>query len=258
MRNILKISSLLLLTLVSCKKQSTSNATIDSAIIINTREQLNNGQQTLLLVCTTEKIYGCSNYSIRYKLNKTTNKIDIAFESINKPEVCLTSLGPATTFIDLGTLPVGVYQLNVTLNRTVSKGELVVTPEHYTISINNRTQIHLPQSVLPRIPANTIWGTIGYNKASSETMAQSVVDALIQTGATTRSYAQGNYWYFNIGANGQILPPQNHGYWFVKPFILQYVGDIDKLRVLLQKIKTQYGNELHVTVNTSRGEVLRN
>lgn len=258
MRNILKISSLLLLTLISCKKESTSNSEIDSAIIIDTREQLNNDRQTLLLVCTTQKIYGCGNYSIHYKIDKTTNRIDIAFEGIKTPNICLTSLGPATTFIDLGTLPIGLYQLNLTINRTVKKGELVVTPDRYSISIPNQTQIQLPKSTLPRIPSNTIWGTIGYNKASSEPMAQSVVDALIQTGATTQTYAEGNYWYFNIGTNGQILSPQNHGYWFVKPFILQYLGDIDKIKTLLQQIKTQYGNELHVTINTSKGEVLYN
>lgn len=258
MRNILKISSLLLLTLVSCKKQSTSDSKIDSDIVINVREQLNNGQQTLLLTCDTEKIYGCGNYGLHYKLNKTANKIDISFEGIIKPNICLTSLGPATAFIDLGKVAAGVYQLNIKTNGKLSKGELVVTPDSYTISIPNRTQIQLPQPILPRIPANTIWGTIGYHTASSETIAQSVVDALIQAGATARTYTQGNYWYFNIDANGKILPPKNHGYWFVKPFILQYGGDIDKLKTLLQQIKAQHGNNLYVTVNTSNGEVLRN
>ncbi len=256
MRKLLQINILLLLIFVGCKKESTSNTKIDSNVVIIMREQLGRNQKTLLLVCTTEKSYGCSNRGIAYKINKTNDRIDITFNNIVYSEVCLTSLGPATTVIDLGDLQTGTYKLNVIINRTVIKGELVVTPERYAISLANNTQLQLPEPVLQRIPANTIWGTVGYHTTSSAATAQAAIDAFVQAGATVRTYSPGKYWYFTIDANGQILPPQNHGYWFVKPFIFQYVGDSNQLITTLQQIKAQYGNALAVTVNTINGKVL--
>jgi len=61
----------------------------------------------------TEKNYGCSNYGVITHHNIGNKSISIEIIGINKPDACLTSIGPANGRIKLGQLS-GAFEINIT------------------------------------------------------------------------------------------------------------------------------------------------
>lgn len=230
---------------------------VDSDIKIEMWETMDSTKRTLQFNCSTEKAYGCSNYGISKTFSKSSDKIDIDFNGILIYDFCLTALGPATTTIDFGTLPNGTYNLNIKVAKEKSNGQLIVTPDYYEIKLDNQKQLQIINSPLQRVPTNTIWGTVGYHTSSSATLVQSFINSLQNLGATTQTYQSGDYGYFQVDSSGQILPPQNHGYYFVKPFILNYNGNTSALHTLVKDYGVNYGDALTITLYTTKGEIFR-
>jgi YbbR domain-containing protein len=150
-----------LVILLGCQKDYSIDS-IDSDIEIRLWETVDSTNRTLQLICTTERIYNCSNYTIKNTFSKSSNIINIDFKGIYIGDICLTAFGPANTVIDLGTLSNGTYNLNIKVEGKKSEGHLIVTDDYYAIELNKRRQIIIMNSPLFRIPANTIYGQVGY------------------------------------------------------------------------------------------------
>ncbi len=103
---------LLLLLLCSCRKDAPVDQ-IGSDIKIRMLETVDSTKRKLQFYCSTEKEYSCSNYGISKTFSKSSDNFDIDFNGIIISNVCLTSFGPATTTIDLGTLSNGTYNLDI-------------------------------------------------------------------------------------------------------------------------------------------------
>lgn len=256
MKRIAYTTILLLVILWGCQKDY-SMEVIDSDIEIKMRETLDSTKRTLQFYCSTERIYNCSNYGISNTFSKSSDNIDIDFREILIYDMCLTSLGPATTLIDLGALSNGTYNLNIKVERKRNEGQLIVTSDHYAISINNQKQLKISNTPLYRIPANTIWGTVGYHLSSTSTLVQTLIDSLQILGATAQNYQSGDYGYFEINTSGQILPPQNHGNHFIQPFIFNYPGNTSELNNLVKNYGANYGDSLSIRLYTTKGEIFR-
>jgi len=249
-------TTILLLLLCSCRKDAPVDQ-IGSDIKIKMLETVDSTKRTLQFYCSTEKEYSCSNYGISKTFSKSSDNIDIDFNGIIISNLCLTSIGPATTTIDLGTLSNGTYNLDIKVERKKSSGQLIVTSDHYTITLDKQKQLQIINSPLQRIPTNTIWGTVGYHTSSTATLVQTFIDTLQILGATAQTYQSGDYGYFQINSSGQISPPQNHGYYFIRPFIFNYAGNTSTLKTLVKNYGTNYGNSLNIRLYTTKGEIFR-
>jgi len=245
-----------LLLLFGCSKDNSINK-IDSDIKINMRETVDSTKRSLQLYCSTEKVYECSNYVISKIFSKSSERIEINFTGIRDLTVCFNSFGPATTTIDLGIISNGTYKLIIEVEGKKSEGKLIVTSDYYKISLDKEKQLQIINSTLNRIPANTIWGTIGYHKSSTAQLVQTFIDSLQLFGSTTQTYQSGDFGYFQINSSGQILPPENHGYYFIRPYIYRYSGNTSVLKTLVKNYGTDYGDSLNIILYTTKGEIFR-
>jgi hypothetical protein len=249
--------TIILVFLFSACKKDESAKTNKSAINIKMWETLGNAQRIMKLHCSTEKHYPCSNFIINYTLTTNNEMILIDFIGTVEPKECLTAIGPASTTINLGTISNGTYNFEISVDKRKSKGALIVTSDYFKIDLDRQKNVSLPYTVLNRIPNGTIWGTIGYNTASSATIAQSFVDDLESLGASAQPYNAGEYGHFKIDENGQILPPENHGNYFNRPFIYHYTGNTQGLENIVKDYGQNHGDLLNITLFTTNGEEFR-
>jgi hypothetical protein len=227
---------------------------VDAKIRVGMQENLGAGSKTLTFTCSTEKIYPCCNYSITNNFFVSGRSISVYFTGISKPEICLTALGPATAAINLGSLEGGTYALSIAVNNHVFRTDLTVSGTSYSIGTPDAPWVIFPEPDLLRVPDGTIWGGVGYHVSGSAHLAQSFVDSLASLGAHTQRYRSGDYGYFVIDSTGTIEPPENGGYHFFRPFILQGPPSLDPVRSLVGRYGKNFGDSLYVSLYGCHGE----
>jgi hypothetical protein len=230
-------------------------APADSKIHIRMVEVFDQSPRSFQLYCATEKIYPCVNYPIVAVSETSSNSIDISFKGVIESDFCLTAIGPATTTIDLGPLSEGTYALNLYNGGIKQTGTLVVTADSYEVVFDENATFGFTDKLLNRIPEQTIWGLIGYATAETAPRVNSFLEALVDLGAEKRSYAPGDYRMFWIDEKGEITdyPGALWGYYFNRPFVFHYSGDLAGIDQLVR----QYKDEMSIRVATDKGEELR-
>jgi len=100
---------LIFLTFSSCDILDSDSSTLsplDTKIDFKVIESYDNYETVstpkIFIYLVSEKIYGCSNYSIVTNFNIYDKTIEVNILGIDKPNICLTSLGPAGGRINLG------------------------------------------------------------------------------------------------------------------------------------------------------------
>lgn len=254
----MKRQSIYLLALIftcainSCKKTEVK-MDLDENIKIYMTEKVDSVKRVLSLNCYTEKMFTCSNYRIATTYALTSDKITINFIKVDTFAICATSIGPASAVIDLSGLSNKTYALELNFGATTITGQLVVTANNFIATLPAQTKAQFLRPELKRIQDNTIYGTVGYHTASSISLAQTFIDTLQLYGATPVIYPPGDYWVFQIDANGQIIPIQD-GYHFRLNYIFNYSNSSGKLKDLVKRFGSKYPNSLSVTLNTAKGE----
>jgi hypothetical protein len=228
---------------------------IDSKVLISMTEHLSPAGRTLELECKTERSYGCSNLVVLTSMEQRERAIQIQFRGIRQPEICLTSFGPATTRISLGSLAAGSYRLAAASQGQGFYATLSVSEQSYAVTNADAATVGFSSSQLNRVPDHTIWGLIGYIPlgAPSDSVAQSFLDSLRTLGAANSTWQPGDYGYFSIDASGDIETPQNHGYYFARPFIFDYSGSQDALRALVSSYGQRFAGSVNIQVKTWQG-----
>lgn len=210
--------------LSACEKAETVAAFTEN-LKINMREVMDSTKRTLLLICNTESMYVCSNYSIQSDYKVTNDKITINFVQIITPSTCLTAPGPASTLIEFEGLANKVYKVELNLGATRISGQLDVSANSFKATLPIQTKVRFINPELGRVPDNTIFGTVRYHTASTAPVVQKFIDSLQFYGAATKTYPPGNYGQFQIEANGQIKQVQDAGYYFTRYYILMLRSD---------------------------------
>lgn len=107
--------------LLSCNKDY-DIVRIQSDIIVSS-EKVNND---VVINAETDKQYSTLGHEILF-CNKTgKSDVLIEFKKIKSPHTGLTALGPAKCSVNLGRLESGEYDLTFKLNKTKTKGKLIV------------------------------------------------------------------------------------------------------------------------------------
>ena len=159
----------------------------------------------LKLKLITEEIYPCINYAIATTVFTNTNELIIRFDELIIPEVCLTAIGPATSYIDLTE--------NIT-KITFINGDVI---DSYSIEINeekviietfetNFTKILYTKTF--RIPENSFAYVCGTNTNNTE----------IYTDFLSTLEENPNFTTFEFEGEGRIpYPESSDGYWVNHP-----------------------------------------
>ncbi len=228
---------------------------IDSMISIETREVLQPGSRRLTFYCKTERIYSCANYSIITKTNLGSSAFKIGFTSVEAPFVCLMALGPATTTVDLNTVPNGRYAIEINNANLENRGTLEITDTEINLRFHAEAGIEIVRPDTKRVPPNTYWGIIGYHTESSSTLADSFIEAFADAGAQFGAQMPGHYYYYEIDGNGDIVvDAAQSGYYFAKGFIFQYDGDETVLRNLVEVEGKEHRDKLSIRMKSFQGD----
>lgn len=235
----------------SCKKKTSSGPA--GNIVMSMWESLD-GTGTgrhLHLKYQTTMIYGCCNYSLIYSLSRSGNVFTVRFTSVFKPEVCLTSMGPATASIDLGVLTNDNYTIN-TINGGLNSCSIAVSSQSYIISGMSGSSVSYYGDTIMRVPDNTIWGEVCYDSTGAyPALLTTFMDSLAAYGATTVPLTPGNYHFFRLlGAN---TFPHDSGCSWSQQFIYRYTGDTATLRRLVWHYWWFSDSTFYINLVTDKG-----
>lgn len=253
-RQIILILTLISFYVISSCKKTEVNSTFNENIKIKMTETVDSVKRVLNMNCSTEKVFECSNYRMETNYTLSDNKITINFIKIIAPNICLTSIGPASAIISLSGLSNKIYELELNFGSYKVSGQLNVTANSFVATLPTQTKVQFVNPDLKRIPYNTIYGTVHYHSSSTSSLVQKFIDTLQLYGATPTLYPQGDYGQFQIEASGQIKQIQDIGYYFTRYYIFNYSGNSGQLQDLVKRFGINYGNLLLVTLNTTKGE----
>lgn len=178
---------------------------LDSKVIVETREVLDPNSRHLTFFCTTEKIYSCVNFPLLTDKQADENSFKITFTSVGETTLCLTALGPATTSIDLNSVPNGEYEIELNNAKHENKGKLKVTDTDISLQFGLTNGIDFVRTNTKRVPNKTYWGTIGYHVESSSTLVDEFIQKFTDAGAIFSKQSPGHYFYYEIDNSGDIV-----------------------------------------------------
>ncbi len=239
--------------LSSCIKDDHTEL-IKSKINIKPWELLDTNNREFVLYSSTEKIYPCCNYFIIFDSFVRYNEVYIRFNSIYKPEICLTALGPAKADVNLGRLPEGTYSLNIFVHKLHNSGRLIVTNDYYKLDLPNSKSISIENNKLYRIPDNTIWGYTSY-RGSIDGLEQSFIDSLQILGANEKEFNPGEYGYFKIEPDGEFVMSGTQSS-IRKHFIFEYPNEVSLIENLVRNYAVNHPDSLRIRLYTDKGKIL--
>ncbi len=253
--------SLAALLLFACESEPDEAInTLGSDISFSLSEYLEPGQQTLTFKFLTAQDYPCINYRIAHQVYKASQSIHIELTGVEKADVCLDAIGPATAFVDIGSLAEGDYALTIAIGESIlNQGTLSVTPEAYELMVENPEGLILENTELLRIPDKLLWGTLRYQPGQAVKNAQSeLLTALTSIGAAEKKLAEGNYFYFEVGGSGKIRSQTSNPGMAEDAFLMEFSGDSKQLKQVLQRMNQTFGEAVTIRMYNARGEEFSN
>lgn len=209
----------------------------------------------LTLNCATEEYYPCCNYGLVYNLNRVGRSASVNFIGIAVPNICLTAFGPATCRVPFTSVSPGSYDLTFVVRGSSHAFKLAVSDTSYAVSGTDTDDVAFVKPVLMRIPRGTVWGYIGYPSPTVAPLVQSFLDSARALGCQAVRLPGGDYYYFSIDSEGNIVFSGDHGYYFMKEFIFSYSGAPASIEGLITRYGKAYGDSLSIALLDTRGNV---
>ncbi len=243
--------------LISCEGESEEQVnTLGSDVSISLAEYLEPQERTLTFKFLTEKDFPCINYQISHAVQRMGNTISIELTGVEKADVCLDAIGPASAFIDVGNLSEGDYELIIKVgHELVNQGTLKVTSQAYHLTMEQPEGLLLENTDLLRIPDNTIWGTLKYEpEQKNKGVYQTLLSNLEAVGATEKRLDEGDYYYFDVDAAGRIQQRNNTADLWEEALLLEFNGSNDQITQVLQQMKQTFNDQISIRLYNAKGE----
>ncbi|MEM6842310.1 MAG: hypothetical protein AAF944_09290 [Bacteroidota bacterium] len=232
--------------------------TLGTDVDVEMREYLDGNQRSLMFKFFTTRDFGCVNHQINYSLRQETSGLAIRLQEVEEPSTCMKAMGPASAFVDVGSLNIGEYDFTLHIGEAITNtGVLTVTPELYELVLNGEAGINLETVQLHRVPKHALWGTIQFLGKPNEGFANAFVNQLTKLGAIQDKFDEGNYGFFKVDATGKVSPPMVAEKDSPFTFLLNYRGDESELMALLSEMNRTYGDEIAIRLRTAQGHELR-
>lgn len=158
---IMHMSFLLALGLAACQKDEEMHD-LDGAVMIELREHAPEGQRMIGIYAETKDAYPCLNFLIDYTLAHIAEGRHLHFHGVKAPSICLTALGPARAFVDLGDMDGGLHQLQILLNEEYSEVNLLVSKTQVSVNIVSMEpgSLEFSEHEMLRLGDKHTWGYI--------------------------------------------------------------------------------------------------
>ena len=215
---------------ISCSRDDDNLNYIESNIDFMPIEIYDNSNTSenpgLKLKLITEEIFPCINYSLITSQSIVKNELRIRMEKISSPDICLTALGPATSFIDLAE---NINQLTFINGQNIDKYSISINEEKISINRIERNFTNILFEKTFRYPKNTFAYVGGTNTNNTE-IYQAFLEILIENPSFTQ---------FNFEGEGKIpYPTSSDGHWVNQPskyFRYTDYEEFENLKSILEK-----------------------
>ena len=224
---------------------------IDTKITISMYEDICNDQiRKFMIYCFTENIYGSSGYFIENNFESFYNVWDIEFLEISPPNSGAAVMSPASASFEFGSLIYDQYIILITLHGKMLFGQLLNQDDSYKINIQPNNFISLENSVLFKVPFNTIWGQ---SESNDLELHKVFLDSLEALGAEYHNLTPGEYHYFFIRTDGTFYINWALGMRHGTKFIYNFDKDINDIRSLIKRFAKRYKDEITISLDSGLG-----
>ena len=119
------------------------------------------------LVLTTEQIYGCCNFSIIANQSSSPNNIVLEIDSIFKPSICLTALGPASYRESINLEENGSTVLSINNGSFINRFKIIVSDSLLYIDPIDTSYVKSTESYIWRFKNNSFVYSCGTTEETS-------------------------------------------------------------------------------------------
>lgn len=243
-----------MLVLASCTKDDAKDQTF-SYIDIEFFEQFSSDGAELFFSFKTLESFPCSNFTLAVSVSPSSGLNEIRITDIDVPDVCVTSMGPATYLLPLG--PANKQTTNYTVWVNDNRHDFQLKTEDKTISVSEgetfEDHLFFAFDSIMRIPTNTVWGYVVFSGEDngSEIWTQ-ILDKFYRAGAKEMILPDGNYYYFDVRENKIVFDNVKST---AHTFYFQFDQPIQELIDLYEvSIADQQQSEIQLRLFDTKGE----
>lgn len=245
-----------LLFLSGCRKND-SLIDFPVALTLELREVfLNDARHTALFVSTVQE-YECINYEIEFQYTQTTQHRHIAFTGIYVPSTCATAIGPATAYILLGEMDTDRHDVLFDIDKDLLKTAFDVDDSsiHVVVEEGETELLDFVEYTMKRLPEDYVWGYIIARSSANQNSFDDFFDKLWNTGALPQDLPPGNYGFFRITEDKEmILFSYDVSYCPDHFFICTTDNDFYKLQAVAESFSAHYV----IVLFSARGDYYHN
>jgi hypothetical protein len=241
----------------ACNTDKTEAPILDTTVAkeyeLNLWESLENSVRTFQIRASTIKSEDCLNYSIESAANRFGNSFEINLGKPLVPTTCERGFGPAKSYLDLGILTNGTYNLTIKLGQIVpSTGRLIVNNGSYYFYMPAPIGFKVKHNTLYRIPDNTIWGYIDYELTASPIVEQFLVD--LNKISQDAGLSKGYYGYFNMLDNETIELEKVVTDRPIHPILRRFQANDKDLENLIKSYRDRHGKSILINLRNTLGK----
>lgn len=182
----------------------------------------------LFLSMRTADIYGCCNYSILADVGLLNKKLRVDLRGIYKPDICLTSPGPAT-YRGKVDLSEGSYDLEICDPPTTDHYRLIVTESSIRLKPVFTEFTRAEHELVWRYPRNSFAYLCGTTEETSWIYEDFFHELLALSSITTYEFPTGGFVPYPEAGNGHWV---DHS---AKYFLYQAETDYEEVGALLKR-----------------------
>ena len=245
----------------SCRKDGDDtpiiDINIDDQFFTSPWEALSPTQREFKLRIGTLSKQACADDTLDLDYEQDGQRFIISINDIVSSNECIGDSAIIESSINLGSLSEGTYQLEINLRQEIiNKGQLKVDENQYELEMESEHGISLPHPTLLRVPSNTIWGFAAYNDTKMAAAIEQFLQELTSI-TTTSSLDYGYYGYFsNYQGQPLQLDDRPEGYVGYETFSRIADQNYTTIRNLVNRYRTDYGNQLEIKLFTADGREL--
>ncbi len=240
----------------ACNKED-EKAVFSGHLSIELRKFFENGQKNTALHVVSIEEYPCSNFQIKYETSQSGSSQVISFEGIRLYDACVTSVGPAMAFIEIGqALPGTHHDLVFIVNDESVSTSLIGEQDKVFLDLvkGDNPFIEIRNEQVKRVPGNFVWGYI-HGKAGITDIDSSIFyDSLWDAGVVKKNLPPGNYGFFRIGDEKLELFDQGHSNFHENYFLGEFEDDFDTL----EDIAREFSEDYVIAIFSGAGEIFHN
>jgi len=233
------VASTLILT--SCAKEKIETMPLGTVNVNMFESLFNNGREFYLQVLTDQTNLPVS-YYIRNAVTKEGTTITVDLIDIEKVDASGVNVatGSASAYINLGQLTAGQHTLKINVATNANAGILSVEDNFFVTVFDQTNGLTFNYDTLYRIPNGALWGYIGYQSASFQSIAESFKDTLQDIGAVGLGLTEGKYGYFWVDESGAYHQEIDENYTFYRQYFYSYIESKEALTDVIEYYDIRY------------------